>query len=50
MEQAGALLLANLRAKGRKRSTLEVYSSHLRVHLVPFFASRPLDRIGATSV
>ena len=50
VEQAGELLLANLRAKGRKRSTLEIYGSHLRVHLVPFFESRTLDRIGRREV
>jgi hypothetical protein len=43
--EAGARLVAHLAELGRKRSTLAVYESCLRVHLVPFFRQRPLHRI-----
>jgi integrase len=43
--QAGAHYLAQRRALGRKRSTLEDYESALRVHLVPFFGRRCLSEI-----
>jgi integrase len=48
--QVGALLLESLRAKGRKRATIETYSSALRIQLVPFFGSRTLDRIGRREI
>ncbi len=46
VEEVGELLVAGVRAKGRKRSTLEAYTSTIRVHLVPFFGTRTLDQIG----
>lgn len=48
--EAGQLLLERLETKGRRRATLENYESHIRVHLVPFFGSRRLDRIGRRDV
>jgi integrase len=42
---AGARHLAHLESLGRKRSTLMDYESYLRVHLAPFFAGLPLDKI-----
>ena len=33
VEEVGELLVANLRARGRKRATIETYDSLLRVHL-----------------
>ena len=42
---AGARHLAHLESLGRKRSTLMDYESYLRVHLAPFFADLPLDKI-----
>ncbi len=50
VEQVGALLLNSLRAKGRKRATIETYDSALRVQLVPFFGTRTLDRIGRREI
>ena len=50
VEEVGELLVASVRAKGRKRSTLEAYSSTIRVHLVPFFGARTLDQIGRREV
>jgi integrase len=46
VEEAGELLVARARANGRKRATVEVYASTVRVHLGPFFASKPLGQIG----
>jgi integrase len=45
VEEAGRRLVAHLGELGRKRSTLASYESCLRVHLVPFFGTRPLHRI-----
>jgi integrase len=45
VEEAGQRLVAHLEDLGRKRSTLAAYESCLRVHLVPFFGTRPLHRI-----
>jgi integrase len=42
---AGQLLLRRLEAKGSARSHVETVESHLRVHLVPFFKAKPVDRI-----
>ena len=39
--------LDHLEARGRRRSTLMDYESAVRVHLVPFFGERPMDRITA---
>jgi integrase len=50
VEEAGERLVAHLEQLGRKRSTLMNYESCLRVHLVPFFGSRPLHRISREQV
>src|SRR4051812_9948185 len=47
---AGQALMASLEARGCARSHLETVESHLRVHLVPFFGDRSLDRIGDDEV
>jgi DNA-binding NarL/FixJ family response regulator len=41
----GVALLGHLEAKGCSESHRETVESHLRVHLVPFFKGRSLDRI-----
>lgn len=46
----GQLHAAKLTGKGRKRSHVESFESHLRVHLEPFFGPRPIDRIESTDV
>jgi integrase len=45
IESVGQLLLAQLEARGRSRSHLETVESHLRIHLIPFFGDRAIDRI-----
>jgi site-specific recombinase XerD len=45
LETAGRQYIAQRRALGRKKSTLEDYESTLRVHLVPFFGTSTLDEI-----
>ena len=50
MAEAGQLLIERLETKGRRRTTLETYASHIRVHLVPFFGSQRLDRIGRREI
>jgi hypothetical protein len=40
----GQALLAHLEAKGSSKAHLETVESHLRVHLVPQFKEKPLDR------
>ena len=50
IEEAGELLVARVRAKGRKRATVEAYASMVRVHLGPFFGTRTLDRIGRREI
>jgi integrase len=47
---AGEALLAHLEARGCAKSHLESVESHLRVHLLPFFGDRPLDRIAEDDV
>jgi integrase len=47
---AGQALLAQLEARGCSRSHRETAESHLRVHLVPFFRQKALDRIGEDDV
>jgi hypothetical protein len=42
---AGEALLAQLEARGCARSHIETAESHLRVHLVPFFGDKALDRV-----
>lgn len=48
--EAGALLLDQLHAKGRKRATLETYESAIRVQLAPYFGEQRLDRIGRREI
>jgi integrase len=43
VREAGDALAEALRAKGRKRSTIEAVEGHVRVHLAPWFAGRSLD-------
>jgi integrase len=50
VEEVGELLVASVRAKGRKRATIEAYSSTIRVHLVPFFGTRTLEQIGRREI
>ena len=50
MTIAGQALLARLEAKGSSKSHIETTESHLRVHLVPFFKDKPLDRISDSDV
>jgi hypothetical protein len=47
---AGQALMASLEARGCARSHLQTVESHLRVHLVPFFGDRALDRLGEDDV
>jgi hypothetical protein len=42
---AGEALLAQLEARGCSKSHIETAESHLRVHLVPFFGDKALDRV-----
>ena len=46
----GRAWLEALEAKGRSKSHVETVESHLRVHLVPFFKEKPLDRIAEADV
>ena len=46
----GEALLGQLEVKGCAKSHIETVESHLRVHLVPFFGDRPVDRIGEEQV
>jgi len=48
--EAGERYLEHLRGLGRKRSTLEDYESTLRVHLAPFFGTKPLQRIAPEDI
>lgn len=41
----GAKTLQWLKAKGRKRSHLETFERHVRVHMAPFFGEDPIARI-----
>src|SRR5712691_3651399 len=50
IEKAGQRYIAQRRALGRKKSTLEDYESTLRVHLVPFFGGRTLAEIDGATV
>lgn len=45
LEEAGERYLTHLELLGRRSTTLSDYRSALRVHLVPFFASRTLNAI-----
>jgi integrase len=48
--EAGELLIASATTRGLKRSTVMSYETICRVHLSPFFGSRPLDRIARRDV
>jgi integrase len=50
VEHVGRLHSAKLAGKGRKRSHVETFESHLRVHLAPFFGQTPIDRIEPADV
>lgn len=43
--EMGELLLERLRARGRKKATLEAVASHLRVHICAFFDGRLVDAV-----
>jgi hypothetical protein len=45
VEVAGRAFIEHLQVRGRTKSHIETVESHLRVHLVPFFGDRPIDRI-----
>jgi integrase len=47
---AAERLLDGLAAKGRSRSHIETVESHVRVHGVPYFGGRPIDRINEDDV
>jgi integrase len=47
---AGIALLTQLEARGASKSHRETVESHLRVHLVPFFKEKSLDRIAEEDV
>jgi integrase len=48
--EAGGRLIERMQVKGRKPTTIEATESALRVHLVPHFGDRPLDRIDVQAV
>jgi integrase len=50
IEEAGKRWLAHLEAIGRRKSTLMDYESAVRIHLVPFFGTRPIGKIVAADV
>jgi integrase len=50
LADAGSHYIAQRRALGRKKSTLEDYESTLRVHLVPFFGRLPLSEIDVVMI
>src|SRR5215210_2020868 len=51
LAEAGARYIAHVEQfRGRKRSTVHDYRIILERHLVPFFGSRPLDRIDRRSI
>jgi integrase len=45
VDAAGTRYRTHLKRAGRKRSTITAVESALRVHLVPFFGDKPLDKI-----
>jgi integrase len=47
---AGRALLERLEARSSAKSHLETVESHLRVHIVPFFGDKALDRIDEDDV
>ena len=50
MGEVGELLIDQLEARGRKRSTVGEYRSYLRVHLGPFFGATALDEVTVGAV
>jgi hypothetical protein len=50
IKHVGKLHAAKLAGKGRKRSHVETFESHLRIHLAPFFGQTPIDRIEPADV
>jgi integrase len=50
VEQVGTRLIKQLKAKGRKASTLENYESYLRVHLAPHFGGTPVSEVTVDDV
>jgi integrase len=50
VEDVGELLVASVRSRGRKRATVETYSSAIRIQLAPFFGGQTLDRIGRREI
>jgi hypothetical protein len=50
LAEAGRRWLAHLETIGRRRSTLMDYESAVRVHLVPFFGSRPIGKIAPADI
>jgi len=48
--EAGERLVERLELKGRKPTTIEAVRSTLKVHLIPHFGERSLDRIDTRSV
>ena len=51
MQEAGEAYIEHLEhVMERKRTTISDYRGHLRVHLVPYFGSRPLDKIDRAQV
>ena len=45
VDDAGARLIAHLTTMRRKPSTTESYESYLRVHIAPYFDSRPIAKV-----
>ena len=45
IEVVGQALIGRLEAKGRARSHIQTVEGHLRVHLIPYFGDRSIDRI-----
>ena len=50
IEHVGGLHSAKLTGQGRKKSHIETFDSHLRIHLAPFFDQMPINRIEPTDV
>jgi hypothetical protein len=46
----GRAFVEQLEARGRSKSHVETVESHLRVHLLPFFGERSLDRVCSDDV
>src|SRR3954468_1526748 len=47
---AGRAFVEHLEARGRSKSHVETVESHLRVHLLPFFGDRPLERLSSDDI